>query len=82
MDRNENLIATRDTNVHAKLRKPWTRAFGPAALEDYEDSLVARGIELVEHLRGVCTNSENNLGHVDIADYINRWGFGSVFLSL
>lgn len=68
-----NLIRVRDTNIHAHLRKQWNRAFGPGPLQDYEESLIARGTELVEHLKDVCHNSTHEFGHADIADYIGRW---------
>lgn len=62
-------------NIHAQLRKQWNRAFAPGPLQDYEESLLASGIELIEHLKGVCHGSSDKLGHVDIADYIGRWSF-------
>lgn len=79
---NFGLISVRDYNIHAQLRKPWNRAFGPVALQDYEESLIARGTELVDHLKGICENSSDGVGHIDIAKYISYWRFDCSFFAL
>ncbi|GJJ06920.1 hypothetical protein Clacol_001116 [Clathrus columnatus] len=70
-----DLVAVRDFNIHTKLRKPWNRAFGPAALKDYEESLVIRGIQLNELLKVKTRNSQGGVGHVDISRWISNWSF-------
>ncbi|GJJ08845.1 hypothetical protein Clacol_003064 [Clathrus columnatus] len=70
-----SLVGIRDISLHAKHRKPWNRAFGPAALKDYEDSLVVRGTELIEHLKAIIRKSPDGVGHTDISMYISNWSF-------
>lgn len=74
-DSDRSLISIRDYNYHSQRRKPWNRAFGPAALQDYEEFLVDRGSELIERLKEICMFSQDKIGHTDIAQYISYWRF-------
>lgn len=70
-----NLISVRDYKRHAQLRKPWNRSFSPDALQDYRESLITRGNELIECLTKLCRDSKDMFGHADIRVYISRWRF-------
>lgn len=70
-----SVVGVRDLNIHAQLRKPWARSFGPNAIKDYEESLVTTGIEFIEHLKELCRNSGDGYGHADMVGYISRWRF-------
>ncbi|GJJ06922.1 hypothetical protein Clacol_001118 [Clathrus columnatus] len=70
-----SLISARDFTSHAKLRKPWNRAFGSTALKDYEEALIARGTQLVEILKGTIRDSQDGVGHADISKCISNWSF-------
>ncbi|KIJ45855.1 hypothetical protein M422DRAFT_226922 [Sphaerobolus stellatus SS14] len=70
-----NLIGNRDSVRHAQLRKPWNRAFGPSPMQDYVESLVARGGQFAEALEIICKSSPKGIGHVDIAKYFSFLSF-------
>lgn len=77
-----SIISLRDATLHAKHRKPWTRAFGPGPLQDYEESLMTRANEMVEHLKQNCKNSQGEVGNVDMARYITLFRYGLPFFKL
>lgn len=53
-----------DTEEHLERRKPWARAFTPAALKEYQPMVAARARQLVEALG-------KQAGEVDIAKWVN-----------
>ena len=44
------LIALQDTETHLQRRRPWQRAFTPAAIKEYEAQLSKRTSQLVARL--------------------------------
>ena len=67
-----SLVAERSPARHAQRRRPWNRAFAPAALKEYEPSLRRRVMQLVELLG-------KQEGVLDLAVWIHR--FSCVLLS-
>lgn len=62
-----SIVTLRDADLHAKYRKPWTRAFGHGPLADYEENLVVHANEMIKRLRENCENSTDGIGRVDMA---------------
>ncbi|KAI0964040.1 hypothetical protein AcW1_000956 [Taiwanofungus camphoratus] len=55
-----SLMSLRNPHEHARRRKPWIRAFNPAALKEYEELIAKRATQLIERL--VEQRSETDLG--------------------
>ncbi|KAI0367398.1 high nitrogen upregulated cytochrome P450 monooxygenase 2 [Pilatotrama ljubarskyi] len=62
------LVGIMDTVEHLERRKPWARAFTPAALKEYHPMLAARASQLVQAL-------SQQGGEVDIAKWINYFSY-------
>lgn len=71
----DSLIVVRDLEEHAKLRKPWNRAFSAAPVKGYEVLLIKRVKELVQGLEKACRDSSDNIGRVDLAKWISYLTF-------
>ena len=72
----QQLVALSDNAEHARRRRPWTRAFSPAALKDYEPQLAMRVRLLVSRL------SEQGSKSVEIDKWIQWFSYvciGSLF---
>ena len=59
-----SLLSHRDAAAHAKRRKPWNRAFMPAAVLEYEPLLRRRATQLVDDLK-------KQEGVVDLDEWIS-----------
>ncbi|TFK36463.1 high nitrogen upregulated cytochrome P450 monooxygenase 2 [Crucibulum laeve] len=70
-----NLIGNRDQARHAQLRKAWNKAFASSPIADYEEILVRRAAQLVEHLDILCKSAPNGVGRTDITHWINYFSF-------
>ncbi|EAU87646.2 cytochrome P450 67 [Coprinopsis cinerea okayama7 len=71
-----NLHAVRDLKLHAELRKPWNKAFAKEAMKDYEELLLARSLELVQHLQAKCSErpvSDGKEGSKGVVVDLARW---------
>ncbi|KAF8140210.1 high nitrogen upregulated cytochrome P450 monooxygenase 2 [Boletus edulis] len=69
-----NLIATRNLQRHAVLRKAWSRAFADAPLRDYEELMLARARQLIHTLKTIC-EKQGGVGGVDVASWISYFTF-------
>lgn len=69
------LLHTRDLEEHAKLRRPWNRAFSAVAVKNYEKPLKKRVQELVHSLERVCSESTDGIGKVDLARWVSFLAF-------
>lgn len=58
------MLNSRDAVTHARLRKPWARAFATTSLMGYENMVVRRARELIESLDK--RHSEN----IDISEWM------------
>lgn len=61
------MLAWRDTAIHAKRRKPWSRGTNTTALKDYEPVLAARVSQLVDLLL------HRSNGTVDLSECVGRF---------
>lgn len=68
-----NLIAVRDMNKHAQLRKVWNKAFAAGPVKDYEDLLIGRVTQLSEVIESHCKRSVGEVGGVDLARFISQF---------
>ena len=66
-----SLIGVRDLRRHTQLRKPWNNAFQSAALENYEDMLEERAVQLMTRLQKSCDEKVC----VDFSDLISLFTF-------
>ncbi|KAF8904735.1 high nitrogen upregulated cytochrome P450 monooxygenase 2 [Gymnopilus junonius] len=74
-----SLISARDLQHHAKLRKPWNKAFGLAPMIDYTELVINKSFELNKLLLGMCRLSCDKTGHVDLSKWISLFSFGHDF---
>nr|BED42936.1 cytochrome P450 monooxygenase [Trametes versicolor] len=65
------LVGIMDTEEHLERRKPWARAFTPAALKEYQPMVAARARQLVEALG-------KQAGEVDIAKWVNYFSYDAM----
>ncbi|KAH9852366.1 high nitrogen upregulated cytochrome P450 monooxygenase 2 [Lenzites betulinus] len=65
---NVPLVGILDTAEHLERRKPWTRAFTPAALKEYQPMLAARATQLVDALG-------RQAGEIDISKWVNYFSY-------
>ncbi|EAU87606.2 high nitrogen upregulated cytochrome P450 monooxygenase 2 [Coprinopsis cinerea okayama7 len=72
---NNSLVAVRDLERHAQLRKPWNKAFGTGPLKDYEEMLVVRAGLLMDRLEGHCKAARDKIGRVDLAKWVSFFAF-------
>ncbi|TFK36467.1 cytochrome P450 [Crucibulum laeve] len=70
-----NLIGNRNQARHAQLRKTWNKAFASSAMGDYEEILVRRATQLVEHLDALCKFKSDGIGRTDIAQWVDYFAF-------
>jgi cytochrome P450 len=68
-DVNNSLVAVRDLDRHAQLRKPWNRAFATGPLKDYEEMLIKRAGVLIRRLEQVSDETRDGVGRVDLAQW-------------
>jgi cytochrome P450 len=60
------MIGIRDPKHHATRRRPWTRAFNPASIRDYEPTVKGRVKQLVQALM-----QRESKDVVDLAEWIS-----------
>ncbi|KAH6904490.1 high nitrogen upregulated cytochrome P450 monooxygenase 2 [Coprinopsis sp. MPI-PUGE-AT-0042] len=72
---NNSLVAVRDLDRHAQLRKPWNRAFATGPLKDYEQMLIKRAGILVTRLEEVTNEASDKVGRVDLAQWASYFAF-------
>jgi hypothetical protein len=66
-----SLIDCRSTSTHALLRKPWSRSFMAEPLQDYEQLLLRRIVQLNNHMaRRIGNASDGRTANVDIAKWL------------
>lgn len=65
-----SLISTRSTREHAMRRKPWTRAFSPSSVKEYEPFVQRRALQLAGELE-----KRSVLGSIDLTDWFNFFAF-------
>ncbi|PAV19188.1 cytochrome P450 [Pyrrhoderma noxium] len=65
-----SLISTRSTREHAVRRKPWTRAFSPASVKEYEPFVQRRALQLAGELE-----KRSELGPIDLTEWFNYFAF-------
>lgn len=70
-----SLASTRDLEEHAKLRRPWNKAFSAAPVKGYEALIVKRLRELVQGLENACHGSPEGVGRVDLVKWISHFAF-------
>lgn len=68
------LIGQRDPVEHARRRRPWSRAFGTAALKEYEPIISKRVIQLSEALA-------NQRGTLDLAKWFSYFTYVPAFFT-
>ncbi|TFK24880.1 high nitrogen upregulated cytochrome P450 monooxygenase 2 [Coprinopsis marcescibilis] len=72
---NNSMVAVRDLDRHAQLRKPWNKAFGTGPLKDYEEMLTLRAGLLVDRLESHCKTDRDPFGRVDLAKWFSFFSF-------
>jgi len=71
----DSLIDVRDNSIHAQLRKPWNKALGGEPLKDYEGLLIGRVSELRDLLKAECVEGKDQVGHVDISQWLSYFSY-------
>ena len=70
--RQPSLIAIRNLDEHARVRKRWNRAFSTASVKEYEPIIVRRTLQLAEEL-GKRTESV-----VDLAEWLSFFTYVTI----